>query len=392
MQKYTEIQSSQKLSESLSLILNNDKTAITCNAGTAFPTVDLRDGMLCYRRDELKLYELVDAEVGTWRVIADLSGNARLLDGGFGNAIDYSKRDLNSYDSMPTGFYEGTNMLNQPSGDTAWRVIQFRGDNTDGYSSQLAFGTTTGKLYTRYQRAGMWGEWQELYSGRDAGVVSGLNADKLDGHDAGNNNNDIPINNGTLNVNLNADKLDGKDAGNASGNVPINNGVKNEGLNADKLDGFDAGNASNQVPINNGKLNVNLNAEMLGGVKVKNVLQVNDDGSIPRTVTLTFENLLRSRVFPTSGVRDRCVQVSSNPSGIVDIQTTTGNSGSDYVGQTYVLHTDSGVKTGTYSLGELLGYLVASSHDHRIERKTNYYNCACNCRCDCDCDGGDDGP
>ena len=61
-QRYVEIPSSKKISDSLSDILGNDKTALSCSSGTAFPTVNLFDGMLCYRTDELKLYQLIDIE------------------------------------------------------------------------------------------------------------------------------------------------------------------------------------------------------------------------------------------------------------------------------------------------------------------------------------------
>jgi hypothetical protein len=44
-------------------------------------------------------------------------------------------------------------------------------------------------------------------------LVTNLNADRVDGYNAGNANGNIPINNNTLNVNLNADLLDGQHAG-----------------------------------------------------------------------------------------------------------------------------------------------------------------------------------
>ena len=44
MQNYTEIPSSTTLSDSLSQILNNDKTALSLSSGTAFPTVNLQLG------------------------------------------------------------------------------------------------------------------------------------------------------------------------------------------------------------------------------------------------------------------------------------------------------------------------------------------------------------
>jgi len=39
-----------------------------------------------------------------------------------------------------------------------------------------------------------------------------------------------------------------------AGNVPVSNGTKNVNLNSDLLDGYDAGNASGNVPVSNGTL------------------------------------------------------------------------------------------------------------------------------------------
>jgi hypothetical protein len=56
----------------------------------------------------------------------------------------------------------------------------------------------------------------------------------------GNAENDLALNNGSLQATLNADQLDGAHAGNSAGNVPLNNGTLNKELNADLLDGLDA--------------------------------------------------------------------------------------------------------------------------------------------------------
>ena len=52
------------------ILLENDKNALTDNAGTAFPTVGVADGMSCYRTDEKKLYKRIN---GTWVCIFDNS-------------------------------------------------------------------------------------------------------------------------------------------------------------------------------------------------------------------------------------------------------------------------------------------------------------------------------
>jgi hypothetical protein len=87
MQNYTEIPSSTTLSDSLSQILNNDKTALSLSSGTSFPTVNLQQGMPCFRTDEQKLYILTVVSPATWKMVIDLSAtvgkvaNADLLDG-----------------------------------------------------------------------------------------------------------------------------------------------------------------------------------------------------------------------------------------------------------------------------------------------------------------------
>ncbi|MFN5254463.1 MAG: hypothetical protein ACK5BY_01325 [Limnohabitans sp.] len=87
MQNYTEIPSSTTLSDSLSQILNNDKTSLSLSSGTSFPTVNLQLGMPCFRTDEQKLYILTVVSPASWKMVIDLSAtvgkvaNADLLDG-----------------------------------------------------------------------------------------------------------------------------------------------------------------------------------------------------------------------------------------------------------------------------------------------------------------------
>ena len=57
---------------SLRQLLDNDKTSLSCQAGTAFPTENLLPGMLCFREDEDKLYQL-KADGTTWGSVADFT-------------------------------------------------------------------------------------------------------------------------------------------------------------------------------------------------------------------------------------------------------------------------------------------------------------------------------
>ena len=94
MQNFTDIPSSRTLSDSLIEILNNDKTAISCNSGTTFPTTNLQIGMLCYRTDQLKLYQLIGTNPDNWRFIMDLASG---IDAQFAaklNAASYTAADV----------------------------------------------------------------------------------------------------------------------------------------------------------------------------------------------------------------------------------------------------------------------------------------------------------
>ncbi len=76
MQNFTTIPSSETLTNSLSPLLNNDKTALSNSSGTVFPTTELQVGMKCWRSDQQKLYVLTSASPATWALLADLSSGS----------------------------------------------------------------------------------------------------------------------------------------------------------------------------------------------------------------------------------------------------------------------------------------------------------------------------
>ena len=94
MQNFTDIPSSRTLSDSLIEILNNDKTAISCNSGTTFPTTNLQIGMLCYRTDQLKLYQLIGTNPDNWRFIMDLASGIDTQFAAKLNASSYTAADV----------------------------------------------------------------------------------------------------------------------------------------------------------------------------------------------------------------------------------------------------------------------------------------------------------
>lgn len=94
MQNFTDIPSSRTLSDSLIEILNNDKTAISCNSGTTFPTTNLQIGMLCYRTDQLRLYQLIGTNPDNWRFIMDLASGIDTQFAAKLNAASYTAADV----------------------------------------------------------------------------------------------------------------------------------------------------------------------------------------------------------------------------------------------------------------------------------------------------------
>jgi hypothetical protein len=79
MQNFTTIPSSETLTNSLSPLLNNDKTALSNSSGTVFPTTELQVGMKCWRSDQQKLYVLTSASPATWVLLADLSSGSTMV-------------------------------------------------------------------------------------------------------------------------------------------------------------------------------------------------------------------------------------------------------------------------------------------------------------------------
>lgn len=177
MQNMSTIADSTTLAASLAAILNNDKTALSCSSGTAFPTAELQVGMWCLRTDQAKLYMLKDA-TPTWLLMFDLSKDF--------SAWLAAKLDAGSYTAADVL----AKLLTVDGSGSALDA-----DMVDGYHAGNANGNIPVSNGT---------------------VNTNLNADKLDGYDAGNASGNVPVSNGTVSTNLNADMVDGKHAPNGA--------------------------------------------------------------------------------------------------------------------------------------------------------------------------------
>lgn len=176
MQSYTEIASTATLQDSRGLLLNNDKTVMSCHSGTTFPTTNLQVGMLCFRTDQNKLYELKDT-TPTWQMISDLNRTPAYLDNpvftgtpkvganviwhagndGAGSGLDadyLDGQDSSYYTNIPArlGYNPvneaGDTMLGRMGIDTGGLVVKFMA--TPAAPSVSNIGTTGTTTYTYY--------------------------------------------------------------------------------------------------------------------------------------------------------------------------------------------------------------------------------------------------
>ena len=146
MQKYTEIDENKTLRESRELLLNNDKTAISCNSGPAFPTINLQAGMLCFRTDEQKLYQL-NADGETWVELFDLSSNKGLVSRATtaDNALEVNGHTVNSDVPVNAKFTDTTYGAVTDSASGLMTAAQKKKlDDLSNYSLPVASATTLG--------------------------------------------------------------------------------------------------------------------------------------------------------------------------------------------------------------------------------------------------------
>lgn len=161
MQQFTDIQSTETLANSRSLLLNNDKTIMSCHSGTAFPTTNLVVGMLCLRTDEMKLYQLKDL-TPNWKLIFDLNKTAvdkEYVDAGLNNKVDKTssnrpgvtklyRRDSDANHNVQTRWDGSYWVLEGYSGDTFHAGCKVSRADSAGSADSVAWANVTGKPST----------------------------------------------------------------------------------------------------------------------------------------------------------------------------------------------------------------------------------------------------
>lgn len=329
MQNYIEIPANEPFVSSRILLLNNDKTIMSNNSGTSFPTANLQVGMFCYRTDLKKLFQLIDIDTIVWRLVLDVEkgwiadafdlpftpvGNITATN--VGDALaELDNEKVNSSDVVTSATANKILKLNSSSELPAnassatklktARNIAIKGDAT-GNSSFDGSGdvditvtlkdvVTTG-TYTKVTADSK----GRITAGEDATASDIVNEpsgniaantvqgaiNELDTEKAPKTNpsvSGLKVSDSTI---ISPDELRIEDeegmvqdicvgtviasrqiisTEESEAPLVVTSATKVVNLNADKLDGKDAGNANGNVPINNGELNVNLNAEKVGG-------------------------------------------------------------------------------------------------------------------------------
>ncbi|WP_028449699.1 tail fiber domain-containing protein [Chitinibacter tainanensis] len=162
MQSYTEITDNTALAASLKLLLDNDKTAISLNSGTAFPTANLQLGMPCYRTDLKALYILEVLSPVTWTKIADFNLNeVAVLD----SRTQATTPD--TYNDAQVQFHLKNSSVAGLGSSGLAKIMGIRGwgDATGGRAFELGFANDgTLALRSGNDAAGGWGSWATMWT------------------------------------------------------------------------------------------------------------------------------------------------------------------------------------------------------------------------------------
>ncbi len=140
MQDIRYLSENQTLASSVNPLNNAIASLLSQNSGKGFPQTNLEVGQLCFRTDELALYQLANAEQKTWVKIADLTltfvskeyvDNLTIPVDRIENLVDPSTRKI-KISLMDTGTTQG-------------KLIVV-GDNNKIPTSLIDTGTTKGKV------------------------------------------------------------------------------------------------------------------------------------------------------------------------------------------------------------------------------------------------------
>lgn len=171
-QQYTPLAGGQTIKDSRQVINNNIDAVASCFSGTAFPTANLSLGMLCYRSDEGKLYQLTDLANRRWLVVRDLNINP-LTEMHFRGAVDGANLDT----VTATGIY----MVTYPTWAATMLVFNAPMGSTGPVQMLIGYGENGALTIRNYTDNNRWSPWRTIWTSGTDGAGTGLDADLLDG-------------------------------------------------------------------------------------------------------------------------------------------------------------------------------------------------------------------
>lgn len=133
-QNFADILETDTLTASRSTINGNVRSVRSCMSGTVFPSTDLDVGMLCYRTDQSKLYQLASTGPAVWVLIADLTKTFISQEGGDDRYVQREDANRDVIKLFTTDDATGAKTLRVTYDETnsAYKIRGYEGE-TDSY-------------------------------------------------------------------------------------------------------------------------------------------------------------------------------------------------------------------------------------------------------------------
>ncbi|WP_323016489.1 hypothetical protein [Castellaniella sp.] len=177
MQKFSVVEPTTKVSDSLTALMDNDKTALSNNSGSAFPTTNLVVGMQCWRDDEGVMYVLKSVSPVIWE---PTTSAPKADEGGTptGLAIKANSYGDVEFSWSATGDISGrvfrVDVLTTGPQPSVIRTIRVTGQSFVDYPVELSvvdFGFPPGYLKFRVREESPTAYWAGAYAITDGNTV-----------------------------------------------------------------------------------------------------------------------------------------------------------------------------------------------------------------------------
>lgn len=182
MQNYHDLQNTEAANVYLDKVKDNIQAVASNFSGTSFPTENLQVGMLCYRTDKKKLYQLTDTDPITWESVQSsltfdttpTAGSTNpVTSGGVKTALD---RKLSLTGGNVTGNVTASAFKTGTDASNYFQCMKFRGEgDASTYYHAIDFGYKTHDQVDFHEYGGIWNFYQnttgKAYGGSLVGSI-----------------------------------------------------------------------------------------------------------------------------------------------------------------------------------------------------------------------------